>query len=356
MNGNRLRTIVIVGGGTAGWMAAAALAQLPRRRLLHDHAWSNPTRSARSASAKRRSRRSSRSTGMLGIDEDDFVRETQGTFKLGIEFVDWARARRPLHPSVRPVRPRHGGRELPPVLAASCAAGARRATLDDYSLQSWPRRRGQVHARPVECRQLAAVGHRLRLPFRRRPLRALSCAATPSSAACVRTEGKIVEVDAARRGRLRRSGACWQSGERDRGRSVHRLLGLSRPAHRADAEDRLRGLVALAALRPRASRCRARAAATSTPYTRSTAREAGWQWRIPLQHRIGNGYVYSSAHISDDEAAATLLANLDGAPLAEPRVAALHHRPPRSSSGTRTASRSASPAGSSSRSNRPASI
>ena len=135
----------------------------------------------------------------------------------------------------------------------------------------------------------------------------------------MRTEGRIVEVDCARRDRLRRRRSSWQDGRASTGDLFIDCSGFRGLLIEQALDDRLRGLDALAALRPRGRRA-LRERGPLTPYTRSTAREAGWQWRIPLQHRIGNGYVYCSRTSSaTTRPAATLLANLDGKALADPR-------------------------------------
>jgi tryptophan halogenase len=132
-----------------------------------------------------------------------------------------------------------------------------------------------------------------------------------------RTEGRIVDV--ALRGEDGHVEAVvLESGERIGGELFLDCSGfrglLIEQALKTGYEDWSRWLPCNRALAvPCAS------VAPLTPFTRSTARPAGWQWRIPLQHRTGNGYVYCSDFVSDDEAAQTLLANLDGAKLAEPR-------------------------------------
>ncbi|MEH3102659.1 MAG: tryptophan 7-halogenase [Sphingomonas phyllosphaerae] len=308
----RIRQVVILGGGTAGWMTAAGLnaafGDTLSIRLLESDAigtvgvgeatiptihWFNQ---------------------LIGLDEAAFVAATQASYKLGIEFVDWARpGSRYFHPFGR------FGVDLGAVPFHQHWLRARAegltTPLSAFSLAAQLAAAGRF-AKPVDDARsiLSTLGYAYHFDasLYARHLRTIA-----EARGVVRHEGiaRDVERDAAT-GFV--TAIATDRGERLEGElfidcSGFRAL-LIGGAMGAPFEDWSHWLPCDRAVAVPCTR-----AATTTPFTRSTLRAAGWQWRIPLQHRTGNGYVYASAHLGDDEAAATLLANLDGDALGEPR-------------------------------------
>jgi tryptophan halogenase len=313
MDDPRLRNIVIVGGGTAGWMAAAALAKLlgrsvPIRLIESDEIGIVGVGEATIPQIRL-------FNGTLGLDEDDFLRKTQGTFKLGIEFVDWTR---PGHRYVHAFGS-VGGRELGLVPFHQYWNKARlrgEATeLGDYTFNTVAARAGKfMRGANIPNSPLSNVFHAFHFDagLYSKYLRAF---AEPLGVR--RTEGKVASVQLHPETGFVES-VTMEGGEAIAGDLFIDCSGfrglLIEQALQTGYEDWSRWLPCNRALAvPCAS------VSPLTPFTRSTAREAGWQWRIPLQHRIGNGYVYCSDYLSDDEAAATLVANLDGEKLQDPR-------------------------------------
>jgi tryptophan halogenase len=310
---DRIRSIVIVGGGTAGWMAAAALS----RRIEDGSCAITLVESAEIGTV---------GVGeatippirffnqSLGLDENEFLRATQGTFKLGIEFQDWARlGHRYMHPFGLP-----GTNAEAPVhqrwlrVRENLDAG----NYEDYSLNVVVARRDRLlppgtMLGPVW--NLYGYAYHFDAGLYAAHLRRHS-----ETRGVRRIDAKVVNVE------LRGTDGFITRLKLDTGDSLEADLFI-------DCSG-FRGLLIEQALNSgyedwthwlpcdRAVAVPCASAGALTPYTRSTARAAGWQWRIPLQHRIGNGYVYCSRYTGDDEAAATLLANLDGEALAEPRV------------------------------------
>ncbi|PCD04086.1 tryptophan halogenase [Sphingomonas spermidinifaciens] len=307
-----IRRVVILGGGTAGWMTAKALSRsfgptLSITLLESDAIGTVGVGEATIPTIHWFNQ-------LAGIDEAAFLRETQASFKLGIEFVDWTRpGHRYFHPFGQ------YGVELPGPPFQHRWLKAKAAGLDlplgAYSLATALAEAGRF-ARPSGGGRsiLSTLGYAYHFDAGRYAafLRRLS-----EGEGVVRVEGELAVVD-----RDAESGFVTALRTR-RGEVLEGDLFIDCSGFRAlliegemqaGFEDWSNWLPCDRAV---AVPC-ARVAAT-TPCTRSTARPAGWQWRIPLQHRTGNGYVYASAQISDDEAAGSLLAALDGEPLAEPR-------------------------------------
>ncbi|HEY0414122.1 MAG TPA: tryptophan halogenase family protein [Allosphingosinicella sp.] len=313
MSGARaVRKVVIVGGGTAGWMAAAALARfLPGQaevRLVESEEIGTVGVGEATIPQLRLFNQG------LGLDEDEFVRATAGTFKLGIEFVGWGGGDDryihafgtigrdlgliPFHHYWLRHRAEGGVTSLWDYSASAAAAAQNRFGRSEERPDRLPS--GLAHAFHFDASLYAAC---LRRYAEARGVR--------------RTEGKVAQVP------LRSAdgtieAVVLEGGERIEGDLFLDCSGfrglLIEQALATGYEDWSRWLPCDRAL---AVPCEA--GGELTPVTRATAREAGWQWRIPLQHRTGNGHVYCSAFTSDEEAARVLLANLDGPALADPR-------------------------------------
>ncbi len=314
MTDNRIRSIVIVGGGTAGWMTAATLS-----RILGTEYASITLIESDEIGIIGVGEATIPQMGifnrMLGIDEDTFVRETKGTFKLGIQFRDWARiGHRYFHPFGKYGLDMKGVSFHAYFLRLHELGEA--PDIDDWSLQARAGREGKfMRAIDAGNSPLSDITYAFHFDagLYARFLRRLS-----EEAGVVRREGKIIDV------KLRGEDGFVQSVVMEDGTAIEADLFV-------DCSG-FRGLIIEKALKAgftdwshylpcnRAIAVPCASVDEWTPYTRSTAHRAGWQWRIPLQHRIGNGHVFSSNYMSDDEATAILMANLDGEPLADPRT------------------------------------
>ncbi len=305
--------IVIAGGGTAGWMVAAALGRFLERgfhvTLVESDAIGTVGVGESTIPQMRLFNQA------LGLDEDAMLRAVGGTFKLGIEFVGWdAPGARYLH-AFGDV-----GRDVGLVPFQHywhrARALGKAGPLADYSLNAIAAREGRMHrGDPVTARAVPAMPYAYHLDA---GLYAQWLRRFAGARGVERVEGRIVGVERDGEGGDV-AALAMESGARIRGDLFVDCTGfralLIEETLGAGFESWTHWLPCDRAVAvPTAN------AGDPVPYTQAIAQDAGWRWRIPLQHRAGNGHVYASGHVSDDEAAATLLAQVEGEPLAEPRL------------------------------------
>ena len=308
-----IKRVVIVGGGTAGWLAAAVFARTMSASLQVRVVESEAIGTVGVGEATIPQIRNV--NAFLGIDEDAMLRATSGTIKLGIEFNDWLRIGHSYLHAFGEV-----GLPLGPLPFQHYWLRSREqpaaADLWTYSLNAVAAKAHRM-ARIERIGNSPVAGPKYAFHFdAARYGRMLREYAEQRGAK--RTEGKIVDVQ------LRGDDGFIDSIVLDSGERVEADLFIDCSGFRGLLIQQALGseLEDWRAWLPCDSALAVQSASTGTlrPYTQANARPAGWQWRIPLQHRTGNGHVYCSEYMSDDEAAALLLANLEGKPLGEPRL------------------------------------
>ena len=304
-----VRSVVIAGGGTAGWMVAAALARVLGPRLTITLVESSEIGIIGVGEATIPAIQ--QFNKLVKLDEVEFLRHTQGTFKLGIEFVDWHEKGHAYMHAFGPV-----GRDLAYIpfhhywLRDQQSAGS----LWDYSF-NWLAAKQARFARTERIPDTPLTGLLWAYHFDA-SLYAAYLSRLAQGMGVRRVDGKIAAV-------LQDSAGDVRALKLEDGRELAAEFFvdctgfrgvLIEQALKTGYEDWSHWLPCDRAMAMPSARNE-----PLLPYTRSTALEAGWQWRIPLQHRTGNGHVYCSAYTSDERARELLMANLDSEPLADPR-------------------------------------
>jgi tryptophan halogenase len=250
----------------------------------------------------------------LGIDEVELIRRTQATFKLGIEFQGWNPGRTFFH-GFSDFGPDMRGVSAHQLWLKTRAAGDEQSYAD-YSISTVAAGLGRF-APPVPNPASVLGSYSYAFQFDATAY-AANLRAFAERRGVKRIDARIVDVrlrpeDGFIEGVLLEGGVPV-SGDLFIDCSGFAALLIERALH-AGFEDWSKWLPCDRAFAVPSAR-----AGEPSPFTRSIAHEAGWQWRIPLQHRTGNGHVFCSSHISEDEAAGTLLANLDSEALAAPKL------------------------------------
>lgn len=306
-----MKKILIVGGGTAGWMAAALFGKLFQGlydiELVESEAIGTVGVGEATIPAIKKYNE------LIQLDEPEFMKRTQATFKLGVQFVNWVRDG---HSYI------HGfgviGQDWEWLrchhywLQANQRGRAR--DFADYSINTAAALANKfMHARPdMGDSPIGHVAHAFQFDA---SLYAKYLRSLAEMHGVKRAEGRIVDVEMAKNGDI---ASVTLEGDRKiaadffidcsgfRGLLIEQTL-------KTGYEDWSHWLPC-----DRAMAVPSKRIDPLTPFTRATARAPGWQWRIPLQHRTGNGLVYSSKHIEDDAAEKLLLSNLEGEQLANP--------------------------------------
>ncbi|PCK02937.1 MAG: tryptophan halogenase [Alteromonadaceae bacterium] len=310
----KIKKIVIVGGGTAGWMTAARLSKAFTKELCEIHLIESPDIPTVGVGEATIPHVRHFNTA-LEIDDDEFVKHTQGTFKLGIEFVGWGK------PGERYM---HAFGDLG------------RDMLNLHFHHFWQKMHAQGKAEPF-----GAYSYNTAAAYQNRFMRSIEAGNSPLSnityayqfdanlyadflrdyalkRGVTRTEATVAQVNLnANDGFI--SGVSLNSGEQITGDFFVDCSGFKALLiDKALGVDFVDWSEYLPCDRAWAVACENKG--ELKPYTQSIAQPAGWQWRIPLQHRTGNGHVFSSKFMAEDEAREILLNNLDGKALAEPRL------------------------------------